>query len=152
MPFAPQVHSLRAPANCGSGFQPAVFRKLRAGSPSHSRGVPTPVDIPAPRAGVSGMKMRFPIHFMAAVILACGLTSCQTEPEQPEPVEALSSPARALSFPKPTTKAGGGGTGKWTEIPRDGGAEYAQIIGDMEDVVTFYGFWSEVAPNIKTFE
>lgn len=98
------------------------------------------------------MNKRIPFHFIAAVLLASGLTGCQTDKEQPDPADALTSPARALSFPKPATKAGGGGTGKWTEVPRDGGAEYAQILGDMEDVVTFYGFWSEVAPNIKTFE
>jgi len=98
------------------------------------------------------MKMRLLFHFVAPGLLAAGLSGCQTDKEQPEPQEALISSARALTFPKPATKAGGGGSGKWTEVPRDGGAEYAQVLGDMEDVVSFYGFWSEVAPDIKTFE
>lgn len=98
------------------------------------------------------MNKRIPIQLIAAVFLASGLTGCQTDKEQADPADALKSSARALTFPRPATRAGGGGTGKWTEIPRDGGAEYAQVLGDMEDVVTFYGFWSEVAPNIKSFE
>ena len=98
------------------------------------------------------MKTRLLFHFLAAALLAAGLTSCQTEKEQPEPTEALISNQRPLNFHKPNTKAGGGGSGKWTEVPRDGGAEYAQVLGDMEDVVSFYGFWSETDPNIKTFE
>ena len=98
------------------------------------------------------MKTRLPFCLLAAALLTAGLSSCETDKEVPEPHEALISDARVLSFPKPNTKAGGGGSGKWTELPRDGGAEYAQVLGDMEDVVSFYGFWSETAPNIKTFD
>ncbi len=103
------------------------------------------------------MNQRLPFHLLAAGLLAAGLlaaglSGCQTDKEPPEPKEALNSSARSLVFPRPVTKAGGGGSGKWTEVPRDGGSEYAQVLGDMEDVVSFYGFWSEVAPNIKSFE
>ena len=98
------------------------------------------------------MKTRLPFHLMAAALLVAGMSGCQTDKEQPEPKDALISSARVLAFPKPATKAGGGGSGKWTEVPRDGGSEYAQVLGDLEDVVSFYGFWSETAPNIKTFD
>lgn len=85
-----------------------------------------------------------PPRIFAALLLAAGLTGCQT----PEPVE----PQRSLTFPQPVAVGGGGSTGKWTTIPRDGGAEYAQVISDMEDVVSFYGFYSDVAPQIKSFD
>ena len=98
------------------------------------------------------MNQRLPLHLIAAGLAAAGLSGCETDKELPEPRDALISSARPLNFPRPVTKAGGGGTGKWTEVPRDGGSEYAQVLGDMEDVVSFYGFWSEVAPEIRTFD
>ena len=86
-----------------------------------------------------------PTRLLLALLLACGLTGCKTTEPVPEP-------QRTLAFPPPVTAPGGGSTGKWQPIPRDGGAEYAQIISDMEDVVSFYGFYADVAPQVKSFD
>jgi hypothetical protein len=100
----------------------------------------------------------FPVIRYSALLAAAGLAGCEssTEPDDP-PVPAYDpgaqgAAAKPLIFPAPVTRAGGGGTGKWTPVPRDGGAEYVQVLGDMEDVVSFYGFWSAVAPEIRTFD
>ena len=64
---------------------------------------------------------------------------------------ALSPAVKPLLFPRPEGKAGGGGTGKWTAVPREGGAEYVQALNGIEDVVSFYGFSSAVGPEIRSF-
>jgi len=52
----------------------------------------------------------------------------------------------------PASRVGGGNSGKWTPVPREGGSEYVQVVGDMEDVVSFYGFSHTVGDEIKTFD
>jgi|GEM_PF-4528927 len=94
-----------------------------------------------------------PIFRCLALLLAvAGLTGCESSKDLSNTRNALTSSDKPLVFPVPVTKAGGGGTGKWTAVPRDGGAEYVQVLGDMEDVVGFYGFWSAVAPEIRSFD
>ena len=90
--------------------------------------------------------MKPPRLFTVLAIAAMGLLAgCQT----PEPVQ---EPQRTLVFPQPVAVPGGGSTGKWKSVPRDGGNEYAQVLSDMEDVVSFYGFYSDVAAHIRTFD
>jgi len=87
-----------------------------------------------------------------ALLVVAGLTGCETPKDLTDTRDALTSSDKPLIFPEPPVVGGGGGTEKWTTVPRDGGAEYVRVLGDMEDVVSFYGFWSAVAPEIKTFE
>jgi hypothetical protein len=82
------------------------------------------------------------LRFALPLILAA-LSGCAT----PEP-----EPQRTLAFPEPSSLPGAGSAGKWHALPRDGGAEYMQIRGSMEDVVSFYGFYADTAPNVKSFE
>lgn len=79
--------------------------------------------------------------------LLCG-QGCETTKTETEDIAAT----RPLSFPAPRSMTAAAGTGKWTAIPRDGGAEYVQVLGDMEDVVSFYGFSHPVDPKVRTFE
>ncbi|HEX2749502.1 MAG TPA: hypothetical protein VHM91_15950 [Verrucomicrobiales bacterium] len=81
--------------------------------------------------------------FLAAAFLSG--TGCETSKD-------ADKGERSLSFPMPKSMAGGAGTGKWTSLPREGGTEYVQVLGDMEDVVSFYGFSHPVAPAVKTFD
>jgi hypothetical protein len=83
-----------------------------------------------------------PAVFAAAILMGTG---CETTKE-----EAASD--KALSFPTPRGVGGGVGKGKWVPVSRQGGAEYVQVLGDMEDVVSFYGFAHPVAATVKTFE
>ena len=85
-------------------------------------------------------------RLIAALLLAAGFTGCETAP----PVDPASMVQRSLTFPQPA--AAPGGKGKWRSVPRDGGAEYVQASGSLEDVVSFYGFYAEVAPEVKSFE
>jgi hypothetical protein len=94
----------------------------------------------------------FTIFRCVALLAAAGLAGCESSKDLTDTRDVLTSSDKPLIIPQPVTKAGGGGTGKWTAVPRDGGAEYVQVLGDMEDVVSFYGFWSAVAPEIKTFD
>lgn len=66
--------------------------------------------------------------------------------------DPLVSYERPVAFPPPTGQAGTAGAGKWTAVPREGGAEYVQMRGDMDDVVSIYGFAHPVAANLQTFE
>lgn len=85
-------------------------------------------------------------RFLAALLLAAGFTGCETAP----PVDPASMVQRSLTFPQPAAAAGG--KGKWRPVPRDGGAEYVQASGSLEDVVSFYGFYADVAPEVKSFD
>ena len=90
--------------------------------------------------------MKPPRLFTVLSIAVMGLfAGCQT----PEPVQ---EPQRTLVFPQPVAAPGGGSTGKWKSVPRDGGSEYAQVLCGMEDVVSFYGFYSDLAAHIRTFD
>ncbi len=80
---------------------------------------------------------------IALLLTLAALTGCAT-PEPP--------PQKSLAFPEPGTLPGAEKAGKWHALPRDGGAEYLQIRGSMEDVVSFYGFYADTAPNVKSFE
>ena len=82
--------------------------------------------------------------FLAAAFLSG--TGCETSKKDADTAD------RPLSFPPPKTMASGAGTGKWLSLPREGGAEYVQVLGDMEDVVSFYGFSHPVAASVKTFD
>ncbi len=85
---------------------------------------------------------------MAVLVIAfLGGTGCETTKK-----DDTDSVARPLNFPTPRPMASGAGTGKWSPIQREGGAEYVQVLGDMEDVVSFYGFSHPVDPAVKTFE
>lgn len=98
-----------------------------------------------------GMK-RLPFLPCLVAAAVAVLAGCESSKDLSDTRDSLTSADRPLVFPPPVTRAGGGGSGKWTAVPRDGGAEYAQVLGDMEDVVCFYGFWSAVAPEIRSFE
>jgi hypothetical protein len=80
---------------------------------------------------------------IALLLTIATLSGCAT----PEP-----EPQRTLAFPEPSSLPGAGKAGKWHALPRDGGAEYIQIRGSMEDVVSFYGFYADTAPNVRSFE
>lgn len=81
-------------------------------------------------------------QFLSLLTLA-GLSGCAT-PEPP--------PQRLIAFPVPPAVPDSQGRGKWQEVPREGGAEYVQVINHMEDLVSFYGFWADVAPTVRSFD
>jgi len=80
---------------------------------------------------------------IALLLILAALSGCAT----PEP-----EPQRTLAFPEPSSLPGAGNAGKWHALPRDGGAEYMQIRGSLEDVISFYGFYADTAPNVTSFE
>ena len=101
------------------------------------------------------MKRRalFSLPLVTAAAFTAGLTGCETPGNDASDTRsALTSFQRPLAYPTPAARPGGGTSGKWTPLPRDGGSEYVQIVGDMEDVVSFYGFSHPVAAEIKSFD
>jgi hypothetical protein len=94
-----------------------------------------------------------PLFAGLAVLAMAGIPGCETPQDSETGDEATTAfDARPLVFPQPVSDPKGPGKGKWVAVPRNGGMEYAQVLGDMEDVVSFYGFWSETAPGIRTFD
>jgi hypothetical protein len=89
-----------------------------------------------------------PLFLLLMAAAAAGFSGCAAPPEDPN-ATAFQAP---LIYPAPVTRPGGGGTGKWAPLPRKDGSEYVQVIGDLEDIVSFYGFSSAVAPEIKNFD
>jgi hypothetical protein len=84
----------------------------------------------------------------AALVLA----GCETTPQTDHSREVLAALDEPLVIPYPPARAGGGGTGRWTKIPRTGGAEYVQALDNLEDIISFYGFSSEVGTEVKSFD
>jgi hypothetical protein len=89
-------------------------------------------------------------HFLrrltASALLAAAFlmgTGCET----PKTEDAADKP---LFYPTPKAYSGVG-KGKWHSIPREGGSEYVLVLGDMEDVISFYGFSHPVDPIVKSF-
>jgi hypothetical protein len=86
-----------------------------------------------------------------ALLTAAGMTGCET-PADRQDQSATNTAMQPLIFPKPAETGDGPGEGKWTAIPRNGGQEYVKVLDGMEDVVSFYGFWSETSPEVRTFD
>jgi hypothetical protein len=82
------------------------------------------------------------------LLIAAFLTGsgCET-PKQEEDA----TPAKPLVFPTPSPVPGAG-KGKWTPMSRQGGTEHILVLGDMEDVISFYGFSHPVAATVRSFE
>jgi hypothetical protein len=82
---------------------------------------------------------------LLAAVLFTG-SGCETAKKEENAV------AKPLFFPVPKPRAGESGKGKWVTFPREGGTEHVQALGDMEDVISFYGFSHGVAPEVKSFD
>lgn len=90
--------------------------------------------------------------FRSCILLVAAASLCSCESVLKERAEtAVSIPsAEGVRFSAP--RLAGSDTARWTEIPRQDGKEYAQSKGGAEDVISFYGFTTDLMAEIRTLD